>query len=267
MGKIIDADNLDAHHVKKFSFASLEVDEAGKSSFDTSLFSEEGIQETSSHPQEDVIPKKEEPKSDITELLEKIEHLTNENITLSSTLESLEKEFDQKLKEQSEAAYQKGKEEGMKDSQETLQEHHDDLSMQLVKSITTIDEQLQQHKTFLENVKSELVEASIIIAQKIIKKELEEKSQEIARILADTFLEDLKEASEITLKVNPKDANFIKEHYHDRKNIKIEADDAINKGGIIILTDIGNIDGNIDRSYSRPPVSNHGQSGPSGCPL
>ena len=246
MGKIIDADSLEQHHVKKFAFATLEVNEKEKPSFDKALFSDIQVEENNQNEQDEVTQNVEETTSDARELFEKIETLTNENITLSMNLETLQKEFDAKLKEQSELAYQRGKEEGMKDAQETLQEHHDDLSIQLVKSITTIDEQIQHHEAFLKKVEDELVEASIIIAQKIIKKELEENSQKVAQVLAKTFLDDLKDASEITLKVNPKDAQYIKEHYQDQKNIKIEADDAINKGGIIILTDIGNIDGNID---------------------
>ncbi len=243
MGKIIDANKLNEHHVKKFQFASLEVNQEKKEPFNPALFSDN----------EEVIEKpliKEEEKptenKEADALLQKIEYLSGENIRLEAELETLKKEFDEKVTEQSDKAYERGKVEGVKDTQETLQEHNDELNIQLIKSITALDEQVQKHEEFFTSCKEELVDASTIIAKKIIKKELEDHSEIVAKKLADTFINDLKEASTITLKVNPKDAQYIEEHYKEKKNIKIDADDAINKGGIIILSDIGNIDGNIE---------------------
>lgn len=241
MGKVIDSDKLDEHHVKKFEFTSLDVKEEEKTPFNKALFSDEEIAE----PPKNIEEPPSEENSEADELLKKIEELTTENITLQTELETLKKEFDEKLKSSSELAYEKGKVEGIKDTQETLQEHNDELNIQLIKSITTLDEQIQKHEEFFTSSNDELVEVSTVIAKKIIKKELAEHSEVVAKELADTFIKDLKEASAITLKVNPKDAQYIQEHYKDNKNITIDADDAINKGGIIILSDIGNIDGNI----------------------
>jgi len=241
-GKVIDADKLKEHNVKKFEFASLDLNQEKKPSFNQALFSN---QKTTDAPK----VAKEEPKEETTnvdELFQKIESLTSDKINLEMELETVKKEFDERLKESNEIAYEKGKVEGVKDTQETLQDHNDELNIQLIKSITALDEQIQKHEEFLTSSEDELVEVSTIIAKKIIKKELEENSEIVAKILADTFINDLKEASAITLKVNPKDALYIQEHYKGQKNIKIDADDAINKGGIIILSDIGNIDGNID---------------------
>jgi len=244
-GKIIDAEKLDEHHVKKFQFASLDLHQEDKTSFNQALFSDDNVTDTK-EPVQQTSEEISEDTSGADALLQKIESLTSENIRLEMELETLKKEFDDKLKESSESAYEKGKVEGVKDTQETLQEHNDELNIQLVKSITALDEQLQKHEEFFNSCEDELVDASTIIAKKIIKKELDENSEKVALTLADTFIQDLKEASSITLKINPKDAQYLQEHYKERKNIKIDADDAINKGGIIILTDIGNIDGNID---------------------
>ena len=240
MGKIIDADNLNEHQVKKFEFAALDTLEEKVVFNPKNLSQEETIQKEVSQE------KKREKTPDINALLQKIDTLTEENITHSMNLETLEKKFEEKLKIATEEAYQKGKEEGVKDTQETLQEHNDDLNIQLVKSITLLEEQLQIHDTFIASLKDELTEVSIIIAKKIIKKELEENSHKVALTLANSFIKDLKEANTITLKVNPKDAHYIEEHFKEQKSIMIDADDAINKGGIIILSDIGNIDGSIN---------------------
>ena len=247
MGKIITSDELAQHNVKKFEFTAIESINEEKTPFNKALFSGETTQDTSKtlhevpEVQETATPPKEENAQ-----FQKIEDLSEHNVALEMELENLKKDFDTKLQEQQDKAFQDGKEEGIKETQSTLQEHNDDLNIQIIKSITLLDEQLLTHQNFLSSIKDELVDASIIIAKKILKKELSETSEETAINLAQTLLEDLKEASDITLKVNPKDAQYIQAHYEAQKNIKIEADDAINKGGIIILTDIGNIDGTID---------------------
>ena len=241
MGKVINEDKLSQHQVKKFEFTSLNISDEEKTAFNPTNFTQA---QSDTKKVEDKEEKQE--ASDIDALLQKIDNLSEENIKIEMSLESLQKEFDEKIKKSTEEAYQKGKEEGVKDTQQTLQEHNDELNMQLVKSITALEEQLQTQITFSNSIEEELVEVSVIIAKKIIKKELEENSHKVALILANTFIKDLKDASSITLKVNPKDAHYIEEHFKEQKSIMIDADDAINKGGIIILSDIGNIDGNID---------------------
>ena len=244
MGKVINENNLNQHEIKKFEFAALEVVQEDTSDFNPTNFTQQTPDTTKIKVTEENNNSEKSP--DIDALLQKIDTLSDENIKTEIRLETLQKEFDEKIKSSTEEAYQKGKEEGVKDTQQTLQEHSDDLNIQLVKSITALEEQLQSQVTFLNAIEDELVETSTLIAKKIIKKELEENSHKVALTLAKTFLKDLKEASSITLKVNPKDAHYIQEHFKEQKTIMIDADDAINKGGIIILSDIGNIDGNID---------------------
>ena len=243
MGKVIDSSKLDEHHVKKFQFASLEVNDETKEPFNHALFSTPQAAQEASEIEEEEKP---QTTHEADSLLQKIEYLSSENIRLESELKTLQKEVEEKINSTRTEAYEEGRAEGIKETQATLQEQSDDHNIQLIKSITALDEQIQKQEIFFNDSKDELIEAASIIAKKIIKKELEEHSQIVAKKLADAFLDDLKEASAITLKVNPKDAQYIEEQFKARKNIKIDADDAINKGGIIILSDIGNIDGNID---------------------
>jgi flagellar assembly protein FliH len=238
MGKIINSNELQEHHVKKFNFATLEVDEK-KTSFDKNVFSD--TQESEPEAQKET---PQEP-SQSEELLSKVEALSSENITLQMSLETMQKESDDKLQEAKELAHQEGKEEGIKETQTTHQEHQDELKMQLVKSITLLEEQLVAQKTLLDTIEAELTQSAIMIAKKVIKKELDEHSKEIAKTLAKDFLSTFKDASQITLKVNPQDASYIQEHLQENKSIMIDADDAIQKGGVVILSDIGNIDGTI----------------------
>jgi len=123
--------------------------------------------------------------------------------------------------------------------------HQDELKTQLLRSITLLDEKVHSLDLYLQEIKSSLIESATHIAKKVIKKEIDENSHIVAKNIASSFLNELKEATEIKLKVNPQDATYLSQHFSGEKNIKIEPDDAINKGGIIILSDIGNIDGKI----------------------
>ncbi len=47
------------------------------------------------------------------------------------------------------------------------------------------------------------------------------------------------------MKVSPKDYESLKEVYSTIENIRVDSDSAITEGGVIILSDAGNLDGNI----------------------
>jgi len=70
-----------------------------------------------------------------------------------------------------------------------------------------------------------------------------ENSKEIAHNLAKALMDDIKDATKIQIKVNPKDAGYLKEQ--DFKNVEIIEDEAVKEGGVVIISDIGNIDAQI----------------------
>jgi flagellar assembly protein FliH len=240
MSNIINEDSLKKHKIEKFQFQSLGSDDAIQTSEPISfedIVNQESI---------DVAKNDESNKPEVAnEFLTKIEELTDENVKLQLALENLQKELDLKIEEESKISYQKGKEDGIKEATSSMQEHQDEIKSQLIRSVTNLDEKIHSIDLFLQEIKSELVDAATYIAKKVIKKELDENSQIIAKNIASSFLADLKDATQIKLKVNPQDETFLTKHLSTIKNIKIEPDDAINKGGIIILSDIGNIDANI----------------------
>ena len=78
--------------------------------------------------------------------------------------------------------------------------------------------------------------------QEVIQKEISEDSKEIALNLAKALMDDIKDATKITIKVNPKDVKYLKENL---QNVEIVEDDAVKEGGVVILSDVGNIDAQI----------------------
>ena len=84
------------------------------------------------------------------------------------------------------------------------------------------------------------------IAKEIIQKEVSENSNKVAYSLAKALINDLKEATKIVIKANPKNVSFLKSHLD---NIQIVEDEAIKEGGIVILSDIGNIEADINQRF------------------
>ena len=159
-------------------------------------------------------------------------------------LEDDEKSHQLALKEEKKSAFDEGKTEGIKETNEALQNESDDLKSQLVRSITLLQEQKEHLDTLFKNVEEDLVESAIIIAKKVIKKELEIDSTAIAKSIAKSLIQTLKSTAEITLKINKIDFDEISEHFNGDL-IKIEADEAVSRGGVIIISNDTNIDGTL----------------------
>ncbi len=95
--------------------------------------------------------------------------------------------------------------------------------------------------------RKELISVALDIAKEVIQKEVSEHSEEIAYNLAKALMEDIKEATEIQIKANPKDAKYLKKK--NLNNVEILEDDAVKEGGVVIISDIGNIDAEIFQRF------------------
>ncbi len=240
MARVIDNTQTNEHKIERFSFKVFKSNSHQKyepKSFEERDNSHETVSSTNDN--------KSDPQESVDELLKRIEKLTEENLTLQMKLEELEKNFDEKVEQEKESAYQKGREDATKELQEEASHEIESFKTQLINSITKLDETILNQKSSLEMIKDELIELAISIAQKVIKCELEDRSKEIAFNLTKEFLLKIKDATYIIIKANPIDAIYLKERLKEIKKIKIVADDAVNKGGIIILSNIENFDATI----------------------
>jgi len=251
MSNIINTDDNSRHVIKQFSFQKLDVND-------------EDIIDHPQNPFEDPSPNEEDlaqenktvqKKSDIAipdhqELLQKIEQLTSDIVGLQMQQEKDEQDFISQLQKEKNEAYEAGKADGMKEFQEHSANEIEDLKTQLIRSITLLDEQKQKFEQTLETLEEELLQSTFVLAKKVIIKEVDENSNQIAVYIAKSLMQTLHESSGVTLKVNPIDKSYISSHFKDN-HIRIEEDDAIQKGGIVILSDSGNIDGNILTRYKQ----------------
>ncbi len=125
-----------------------------------------------------------------------------------------------------------------------------DVDAQVVQSI----KDLKHYAAFFEQatfqMESKLLKTSISIAQKIISIEVGENSAKIAKQTISHLLSKIKTASRIQIHLNPKDYEVLKGELNLESFIELHQDSNVARGGVVIASDLGNFDGNIEAKVS-----------------
>ncbi len=108
-------------------------------------------------------------------------------------------------------------------------------------------------KEVFEYIAPDILEISVDIAKKIIKKELDSDPQVLINTIIDVLKTVSKNESKITIRVRPQSVQFIKDtipnityQYGIDSKINIVADPSIEDGGCIFQTNNGIVDASID---------------------
>lgn len=121
-----------------------------------------------------------------------------------------------------------------------------DIDAQVVQAI----KDLKHYAAFFEQatfqMESKLLKTSILIAQKIISIEVGENSAKIAKQTISHLLDKIKTASKVQIHLNPKDYQILKDELALEPYIELREDANVAAGGVVIASDLGNFDGNIE---------------------
>ena len=121
-----------------------------------------------------------------------------------------------------------------------------DIDAQVVQAI----KDLKHYANFFEQatfqMETKLLKTSISIAQKIISIEIGENSASIAKQTITHLLHKIKSATKIKIHLNPKDYEILKNDLNLEKFIELVEDANVTIGGVVIASDLGNFDGNIE---------------------
>ena len=113
---------------------------------------------------------------------------------------------------------------------------------------------LKHYAAFFEQatfqMETKLLKTSISIAQKIISVEIGENSAKIAAQTITHIMEKIKTASKIQIHLNPKDYEVLKDQLNLEAFIELHQDANVAAGGVVIASDLGNFDGNIESKVS-----------------
>ena len=178
----------------------------------------------------------------VEELLKKTDELSSNIIKLQMQIENQESEFAKRLEAEISRAKEDGKNEGIAQANAANEAKINELEARFSASATKLDEQYVKFDEFLKKIEEELGQTAIKIAKEVIDKEISTSSNQIAYHLASSLIKELSNVKNIEIRVNPEDSEYIKEQFSKNEHVKISADDAISKGGVVIISDGGNID-------------------------
>ena len=122
-----------------------------------------------------------------------------------------------------------------------------DIDKQVVQAI----KDLKHYATFFEQatfqMETKILKTSVSIAKKIINIEIGENSSKIAKETVNNILEKIKTASKVMIHLNPKDYQVLKSELNiEGTHISLVEDVNVTPGGVVIASDLGNFDGNIE---------------------
>jgi len=252
MATVISKTKLESHNVGKYNFKVIALGQASEEeSPKSSVKSTEEPEKAKIQDVDSSALSSSSKESLIESLMQKTDEMSSNFIKLQMKLESKEEEFKLTLEKAKEDAFAEGIEAGVAKALNDSELQLKNSIKLFADSIAKVEESAKEFESALEAIKADLVRAAVDIAQEVVKVELSENSNEIAKVLSDELLSDLQGASKVTLKVNPKNHGAISEHLGKIEHVTIVSDSAVSEGGVVVMSDAGNIDAQISKRFKR----------------
>lgn len=256
MAKIIESNQIANHNVNKYNFKVLSFDSDEEES--ETIVSSPKIKLQEHKP---YIAKDEEidasamsissKDSLIESLLKKTDEMSSNFIKLQMKLESMSEEHKKELQEVKQEAYEEGVTAGKAQAIKDDEKKSSDVMEQFFYSISKLEKSAKEFEDALDSIKKELLGAAVDIAKEVVKVELNQNATAVALMLSNELIKELQNASKITLKVNPKDHGVISQKLGILPHVSVVSDGAISRGGVVAMSDAGNIDAQVAKRFER----------------
>ena len=251
MATVISSKKLGTYNVHKYNFKVIPIGDHTDEDMQTNMTS--SLVEDTSNPvvkEVDTTSLTTNSKESLIEsLMQKTDEMSSNFIKLQMKLENKEEDFKLELDKAKEEAFSEGMEAGIAKAISDTDNNIKNSAEHFSSSIVKLEESAKEFETALDSIKKDLISAALDIAKEVIKVEIGENSNEIAIRLSEELLKDLQNASKITLKVNPNNHGAISQYVGKLEHIEVVSDNAVNEGGVIIISDVGNIDSQISKRF------------------
>lgn len=211
---------------------------------------EEAIEQTPLPPAPEPEPAQPNP-SFIEELLKRTEELSDNLVKLQMKIESQEIEFKERLANETAKALEEGRAEGHAKAEAEFDARLKEIEASYTGSFKKLEGECVKITEFLDKSEPQLSHTAIDIAKQVIEKELSQNSAEVATSIAKSLIGELKDASKIEVKINPQDYEAVSKNLAKIQNLSVSSDDAIAKGGVLVLSNIANMDGTIQTRFEK----------------
>lgn len=256
MASIITSDRIAKHNVNKYNFKTLSLSEGFDDEFvESSLIPKKVVPEVKQPAIEREVDSSAMSQSSkdslIESLLNKTDEMSSNFIKLQMKLESMSEEHKEELKKVKEESYAVGVAEGKVEALKEDEKNVANIIAQYSASIAKLENSAKEFENALEEIKKELISAALDISKEVIKIELGQNSSKAAVMLAQELIKELQSSSKIVLKVNPKDHGAISQVVGSLAHVEVMSDGAVSLGGVIAISDAGNIDAQISKRFER----------------
>ncbi|MDD2791111.1 MAG: flagellar assembly protein FliH [Sulfurimonas sp.] len=255
MATVISGNSIEKHNVNKYNFKVLALGaEQGSSVLEEET---EGKYTKENHPKQresdiDASAMSQGSKDSLIEsLMKKTDEMSSNFIKLQMKLEAKEEEFKAELQKAKEEAFAQGMEAGLLQAKKDASQSTSNIQELFATSVIKLEKSAKDFQSALEGIKSELIAAALDIAKEVINVEIGTNSSNVAKVLSEELIKELQSASKITLRVNPKDHGALSEKVGALENITVLSDSAVSVGGVIAMSDAGNIDAQISKRFER----------------
>lgn len=233
------------HVIKKYEFRS--IDKKLEAEIAPSM-EESGIYTPSHHEHQKI--------EGLENLQEQINKTLEENQKIFQKLEFLQ-EFLQKqsqidptmLDEIKSTSYRQGKLDGENKTKAELEAEINSQKEKMIFAINQLEKSTLTFQEQIQKIRDDLSVIALDLAKEVILKEVSQESSQIAFLIAKELLKPLEKSTQITLRVHPLDYTYLEEKLSSIKNLSIESDLLVGRGGVIVSSPNGNFDGNISTRY------------------
>ncbi len=247
MDNVIEKKELDKHTIQRYRFKVL-----------GSSLQEEELDETNSDTIKEEIPKvvpnvetTQNESKFVDELLKKSDELSSNIIKLQMQIEKQENDFNARLEAEILREKESSSKEGYERAKQELEDGYN-LSIENYKnSAEKLNSKLKDIDNFLQKIEKDIANTAVEVAKEVVKKEISSASSAVATALAKELIKELKDANKITIKVNSSDFEKLNDIFKNNEKMKVEADNAVSKGSVILLSENGNLDGDISQRFEK----------------
>jgi len=248
MDNVIEKQELEKHTIQRYRFKVLgsNIQEDDHTQDDNAVDDSEEVKKET--VKEEI---KENESKFIEDLLKKSDELSSNIIKLQMQIEKQEDNFKIRLEKEIAREKETATNDGYEKAKLEFQENLDKTILNYKDSAKKLDEKIKELDIFLNKVQNDIADTAIEVAKEVVKKEISSAGSSVALSLSKELLSELKDADNIVLKVNPDDFSALNDIYKNNDKITLEEDKAISKGGVVLLSKNGNLDGNISQRFEK----------------
>lgn len=254
MATVIRNDKIEKHNINKYNFKTLSSNRRESNTEEikaAEVYTEDNNPNRRTSDVDSSSMTTSSKDALIESLMKKTDDMSSNFIKLQMKLEAKEEEHKSEIQKIQETSYAQGLEAGKQEAIDNSTANLNKGIEQFAASVQTLELTAKDFTKALEDIKADLILAAVDISKEVITVELSENSAEVAKTLGDSLIQELQSAAKITLKVNPKDHGVISEHVGKLEQVAIVSDSAVSEGGVIAISDAGNIDSQISKRFER----------------